>query len=375
MNLPESVDRYLDSRSKGSRGGYYRGTAASELRRWLDWLDRRDWADFGVLGDGERGPQVMRRYAQRLAQRARADDGIEPSTARTYYACVRAFLSWCVRDGLLDRNPAKTDRATEELPEDLGERRQQFWSPEQRREIVAFVDERAERAAADAEGPDPITAARDRALVSLLAYAGVRGAEVFRATADDRPGRQGLTWADVDLDAGTIRVLGKAQEYEHAALPRQARGPVRRHRERLDPPVDAWPVFPTGHAPSRYRAARDGLADRGLSAPEIDSLLDDRAVDDVLREYEIPPPAITTTGARHLMRRLCDACGIDVDGEYLTLHGARRGIGDTLYRLDRGRAQDHLRHRSQRTTREAYSYVDASEESEAVSDLLDELGE
>lgn len=65
----------------------------------------------------------------------------------------------------------------------------------------------------------------------------------------------------------------------------------------------------------------------------------------MLWEYRPAPPAITTTGARSVMNRLRDTAEIGVlipsEGPgYLQLHGARRGTGDTSYRLDRNTAQD-----------------------------------
>jgi integrase len=153
----------------------------------------------------------MRRYAQHLAQRELAG-GISAATAQRYYAYVRAFCTWCVRDGLLDRNPAETERATSELPDDTSESDQQFWSPEARTALLSYLDDRA-REAVNGDA-DPSTPVRDRALVALLAYSGVRGAEVFRARDVDRDGRNGATWDDLDLEAGTIDVLGKIQDNE-----------------------------------------------------------------------------------------------------------------------------------------------------------------
>ena len=95
-------------------------------------------------------------------------------------------------------------------------------------------------------------------------------------------------------------------------------------------------------------------------------------VDDVLREYNIAPPAITTDGMRSRMQTLCEDADVEIDGEYLKLHGARRGIGDEVFRKDRGLAQDLLRHKSLSTTKEAYSHIAAEERGEQVSDLLDE---
>lgn len=47
-------------------------------------------------------------------------------------------------------------------------------------------------------------------------------------------------------------------------------------------------------------------------------------------------PALTTEGARRVMQRLCEAAEVDVDEGYLKLHGSRRGMGELLYKRDRG---------------------------------------
>lgn len=51
-----------------------------------------------------------------------------------------------------------------------------------------------------------------------------------------------------------------------------------------------------------------------------------------VQEYEVILPAISTEGARSVMKRLCDEADLVVEGEYLKPHGARRSLGDELYR-------------------------------------------
>ena len=153
-----------------------------------------------------------RRYARHLKQRAR-DDELKAGTATTYYAYVRAFLSLCVADEFLNTNPAKVKRATDELPEDLGDADRQFWREDEHRAILRFVDDRADRAL---DGEADVTcerAFRDRAVAYLLGLSGVHGAEVFAAPAGDK--RTGITWSDAQLDDGAVRVLGKSREYEY----------------------------------------------------------------------------------------------------------------------------------------------------------------
>ncbi|MFC7157936.1 tyrosine-type recombinase/integrase [Halomarina halobia] len=368
------IERYLDSKSRGARDdgtptGTYRASAASELRRWRRWMHARGYAMDDLADDGGR---VMRRYAMHLARRTRGEDGIAASTARTYFAYVSGCLSYAVRDGALPLNPALTERAREELPDDSGGDRtdQQFWSRDQRRRLVRFADERAARAVDDA-GFSAVAEVRDRALVRVLAYAAVRGAEVLRHPKDNRPGRQGLRWRNVDLDAGTMRVLGKDQRRESALLPREAAQGLERLRAVQRPPSEEWPVFPTDHAPSKYRAVRDALGD---DAAAILDEADD--VDAVLRRHDVTPPALTTEGARSVMRRLTAGANIDVPDEgveYLQLHGARRGMLEDIYRRDRGDAQDLARHKSLSTTREAYQHIDAEERTKRIDAHLDEI--
>ncbi|MDS0300739.1 recombinase XerD [Halogeometricum sp. S1BR25-6] len=356
--VSEAVDRYL--RASGD-SDQYRHTAETVLEQFTTWLRRRDLETFDSFeSDGE---QILRRYADRLNQRVRAD-GIEASTAGMYYDVVSGFLGYCVRDGVLSRNPALTERAREPLPRDDEDRTQQFWTPEVRRTLVEYANDRAYEAI-EADGLDAMRSVRDRAFVHVLAYTGVRGAEVFRVSGDDRSGRQGLTWKRVDTDSWTFRVWGKSQSWEDVSVLEQARESVRQWKRVQNPPTDEWPVFPTGHAPSKYAAVRDARDD-------ADALLDDADVDEVLREYEIAPPAVTTHGARRVLARIADDAGVDVDGEAPKLHGARRGLGDALFRKDRGLASDVLRHSSLSVTKAAYSHIDAAERGEAASELLDE---
>jgi len=72
------------------------------------------------------------------------------------------------------------------------------------------------------------------------------------------------------------------------------------------------------------------------------------------------------------MERLCEEADVDVDGEYLKPHGARRGLGDLLYRESAELAQAALRHSSIETTHKSYSHIEASETAGRVDDILDQ---
>ncbi|MFC4987329.1 tyrosine-type recombinase/integrase [Saliphagus infecundisoli] len=207
-----AIQQYLDSVEAGNSRKNFQSTLAT----WKDWL--RDERRVTTL----EGLEVIdcRRYARHLKQRAR-DGDLKASAATTYYAYVRAFLTFCVADELLETNPAKAQRATDELPEDLGNTDRQFWQEEERQAIMRYADERAHDALEDGTNVSRERAFRDRAIVYLLGLSGVRGAEVFSEPSDDK--RMGITWRDVELEAGAIRVLGKSRAYEYAQLP----GPLR----------------------------------------------------------------------------------------------------------------------------------------------------
>jgi integrase len=133
------------------------------------------------------------------------------------------------------------------------------------------------------------------------------------------------------------------------------------------PASDDWPVFATDHAPSKWSAARDQLND-------VDALVENLgSIDAVLREHNVAPPALTTDGARSVLKRLTEAAEIDVDEGYLQPHGARRGMIGEVYKLNRGEAQDLGRHKSMETTREAYSHLDAEEQRERLDELVEEF--
>jgi integrase len=363
-DVHDLVADYLTARSDEHGSGTYAASAKSELSRWADWMAERDY-DLETLEVN--GPDVLRKYAARLRKRTQSG-GIAASTAQTYFAYISACLSFAVREGRLGRNPAQTETARELLPEDSRDRGdQQHWSPEQRARLMDHVEQRAE-SAIDEDPFGAYTEARDRALVAMLYYAAVRGAEVLRHRQDERDGRQGLRWERVDPDGGTMRILGKDQSWETAPIPSPALRPLRVLKKIQRPASDDWPVFATSHAPSKWKAAREQLD------VDVDALVEELgSINAVLREHDVAPPALTTDGARNVLKRLTEAAEIDVDEGYLQPHGARRGMIGEVYKRDRGEAQDLGRHKSMETTREAYSHLDAKEQRERLDELVEEF--
>ena len=375
--LRKAVEEWVQKKAKPGGGGNYAREADRVLKAFIDWTPD----SIESVGDVSR--RTMMRYAEYLHRRADArvadpDDeaGITGRTAQQYYALVRAFFTYCVKWGYREENPAEHKPAMEELPDaSLGaeSNRQQFWSPRERTAFVRYVDERAHDAITD-RGSDAVEETRDRALVYLFAYSGARSAELLRDPNDSR--RTGVTWADVDIEEGVIRVLGKSQTAgEEVQLPSQARPALERYRKILDPPTDEWPMFPTGHAPSLYACARTGLDDR---VDDLEAELKADGPDTVLRRYEVAPPSITTESVRNIFRRLCEEGEIPVEGEheYLKPHGARRGAGEALYRAEgSSAAQRALRHEDPSTTSKMYSHIEASEQAEVATDAFEKIDE
>jgi integrase len=257
----------------------------------------------------------------------------------------------------------------EELPEHHGDHDRQFWSAEARDALLRFVNERA-HAALDESAGDREQTFRDRAVVTMLALTGARGAELFNDPRDDH--RNGLRWADIDLDYGITRVFGKTREQQPVPLTDRVVESLERHRTVLDPPTEDWPVFPTRHHPSLAQAAENGIREQGWADNAVESALDDASAMSLLREYEIAPPALSKNGARTVMKRLCESADVEIDGEYLKPHGGRRGLGSDLYAQDAELAQETLRHESIETTHESYREQNVIERRKRLEQVLDE---
>jgi integrase len=357
-----TIQAAIQEFARSLEAGNYRTNVTRVLERWRVWLQH----ERGRSTPAEVTVKDCRLYARHLKQAVRAGD-LKASTARTYYSYVRAFCSFCEAEELIASNPAKVNRAVTELPEDPGDVERQFWTPADRSRILRFVDARAHDALHADENAQQ--AFRDRALVYLLALSGVRSAEVFADPLDDK--RDGATWGDLSLADGTLKVFGKSRTYEYAQVPRDAVDRLQKYERVLEPPNEDWPLFPTGHAPSKYRVVREQLPADGYSAEEIERLLDETGVDEVLRDNDLVPPSISKNGARSVMQRLCERADLDIDGEYLKPHGARRGLGHQLYADGHAElAQSALRHASIATTHESYSDIQAANTADRVDDVL-----
>ncbi|AXR78741.1 tyrosine-type recombinase/integrase [Natrarchaeobaculum sulfurireducens] len=341
VQIDDAIDVYLTRKAVGDPdgpgAGAYAANAESILRRFADWIER----ECRVTALAALEPTHLRAYATDLHERTDRGE-YTASSVHTYYAVVRAFLSWCVRGGIVPTNPAASDVAESALPAPESTGDDDSWSPDRRRRLEAYARERAFGSDAGEDGTDERrTRLREYALVAVLAHSGARGAELFRVPEDDR--RTGATWDDVDFYAGTLRVLGKSQRLEEVTVLGPARTALRRYRVVLDPPSNDWPLFPTRHAPSIARRVRETLHERGHDDAEVERLLERHTATELARERAIAPPAITTEGARSVLKRLCEQAEVDVDGDYLTPRGVRGDRFATTERREATPAAPQLR--------------------------------
>jgi len=370
VRIEAVVEDFLTDKGKGQRGesGNYRQDAGRELGRFVDFLaDHEDIVTtFEELDSGH-----LREYARHLARQ-----GWKAGTVRTYYAYVSAFCGWAVREGHLAENVAQRRNATEPIPNDGGHKSgdQQAWSAEDRQQLTRFVDEQASTAIDDI-GKDrraAIKACRDRALVYLLSYSGVRGAEVLCDRSDER--RQGLRWEDVNVDDRYATVFAKKQRLDDRGLPEPVLHPLQMYQKLLDMPSENWPVFPSFHRPTLSKRLADELTGRGHTEPEIEELRADRSQIELCLEFDITPPSMTTDAGRHVLKRLCDQAGIGLgdDHDYLISHGAQRGAGEVLVWTSGHAAAARALDNSEEVVREHYSHVEAGDLAEQMTTAFEE---
>lgn len=371
-DLERARDDFLHDKSKGGddtdQGAYHRN-AKREVNRFIDWYadEQGSTPTFDALDT-----ITARRYARHLTRQGWTD-----GTVQTYYAQFSGFIGWCEREGYLEEHVAQASQATEPLPDDDGRRSgdQQAWSASDRREIISYVDQQAD-AALDAldDGSGrwaAIQALRDRALVAVLCYTGIRAGELLARPDDHR--RNGITWGDINLDDGRVTVFSKKQAYDDRSLPEQTLHPLGILESILEP-SDDWPVFVTLSPASVFVPLREALVDAGLGADEIDSIISKDRAFELYGRHDLSPDPLTTTGARRVLRRLTDAADIDLeDGNYLEPHGGRRGAGEVMVRTHGYTAAARLLDNSEQMVRERYSHIEAGELADVATDAFDSV--
>ncbi|HEY6567748.1 MAG TPA: site-specific tyrosine recombinase XerD [Actinomycetota bacterium] len=199
------VERYLDhltverGLSEHTLVAYRR-----DLRRYLDFLATRD-----INEPDEVEEAIVRSFVASLSASTYGDDERPyraSSVARTL-SSVRSFHRFLLREGVAERDPA-VEISQPKLPRSLPR-------PLTVDEVTQLLD-----------APDPAipTGVRDRAILELLYGAGLRISELVGADVDD-----------VDLEQGSVRVLGKGGKEREVPLGRMGREAVQAYLTRARP--------------------------------------------------------------------------------------------------------------------------------------------
>jgi integrase/recombinase XerD len=169
-----------------------------DLRRYEAFLRERGATDPATIGEDTVHTYV--RHLETLAD----DDGVRrlaPSSVARALVAVRSFHRFCAREGFVDRDPS----------EEVGAPRVPAGIPK------ALDEAEVDRLLGGVTGDDPL-AQRDRALLELLYGTGIRISEAV-----------GLDLSDLDLEDGTVRVLGKGSKERIVPVGRGAREAMERY--------------------------------------------------------------------------------------------------------------------------------------------------
>ncbi len=156
-----------------------------DVERFVDFAGRH-----GLDGPAQVGRTHVRSWIAQ--QRTR---GLAPATVARRLAAVRRYAGWLVRRGVIDTDPTAGLRApavASRLPRVLRQ---------------SELDELLDAPAARVDDDPPHRRLRDDAVVEVLYGSGLRVAELCSARV-----------ADLDLEAGTLQVLGKRSKWRVVPL-------------------------------------------------------------------------------------------------------------------------------------------------------------
>ena len=172
--LDRAIAAYLDHlRVERGLAGATLAAYGTDLRRFRDGAPGiADWAD---------SAEPALAY---LASLTRPPRTLRPTSVRRKAAAIRAFYRFCFGDELIDVDVA----ALIDLPR-------------QTRRLPDTLDSDAVVRLLDATGGDPVTGARDRALLELLYSSGLRVSEAL-----------GLDVEDLSFAGAYVRVIGKGDK-------------------------------------------------------------------------------------------------------------------------------------------------------------------
>ena len=255
------IDRYLEHlEDERVVSAHTLRAYGSDLDRFLQFLA----SDFLNLDRQRIRPDDVDPLAVRSFIAALSRDGVGKRTQARSLSAVRGLFRFACREGTLTANPAsavRTPKQPHHLPRHL-----------RPGEVETLLDA--------ARGDDPLSR-RDLALLEMLYASGLRVGELT-----------GLDWHDLDLEARTVRVLGKGGKERMVPFGRPAALALGAWQEvwdtiRRECPDADEPVF------LNYRGGR-------LGARSVRRILD-RYVDKASLASGVHPHTLRHTFATHLL--------------------------------------------------------------------------
>lgn len=217
---------------------------ADLVSEWLTSIDatddtrqtyRRGLAAFlSWLGEQPATAKRIRRWRDDLRER------YAPETVNTRLTAVRSFYAWAVDSGRILANPAVGVKGAKRRGTSTAHKRDAL-TPSEVRAVLEACD------------PAELAGARDRAMISLAAYCGLRVIELYRANVADLGvrGERAILW---------VFGKGRAGRDEFAVLPEAALSDLRRWLKVRPGDPESGPLF-VSLSP---RSKGDRLSRRGI---------------------------------------------------------------------------------------------------------------
>jgi integrase/recombinase XerC len=185
MTVASYVDVFLE-RLRYERGASMHTVKAyaQDLAVLTDYLEKR----------GKAAPEEATLMDLRALLASEVRRGLSKRSLARRLSCYRRFFDFLVQEGAITNNPARLLKL-----------------PKQSKPIPDFYYQEEVKVLLESIPQDDVWSARDRALLELLYATGVRVSECV-----------GLDVADVDLDQGIARVLGKGGKERYVILGSQA---------------------------------------------------------------------------------------------------------------------------------------------------------
>jgi integrase/recombinase XerC len=201
FSLEDAAETYLmDLRGLRGLSSETERAYRNDLNSWISDLKGRGFTTLGSLEEKLEPVQIRSYLAALHETHAR-------SSLCRRLAAIRSFLRFCRAKGALSRNVASwvpSPKHRRKLP--------RYFKIEEMRELI--------------EAPDPArwSGVRDRALFELMYGAGLRVSEAVS-----------LSWEDLDLEEGFVRVMGKGSKERMLPVTGEARAALQTWRNTPHP--------------------------------------------------------------------------------------------------------------------------------------------